>query len=1443
MHHKTRNTITKMQALLLSIILFIGLLPHVTVFAAGGQTHEFNSGAVVIDSSYNGDTVIIRNGVFSVTVIGATDVNIRFVDVTINRYHDENSNNEDALDDTVVSGLYAASRKLPGNTGNTTKALVCPFYITANSTVTAGFTGNCTFFAGTNASTVTANDTYNAVDSGGGYAGIQVDEGSSLTITDAENLKVFGAHQIAFPDLPLPANPNDPVTITVNNKKYTYSDVLRANKTITNVYTDPYTDAYYTGPTGTQFSQSGGAGIGGGVSCTDTSSSGSSYTNGTPGTIIINGVKFETFGGYAAAGIGGGVNGAATNSEIVINGGTIIAHGGRFAAGIGDGDSVTSNNVANTFHTVEGRIEINGGTVTAYGGVASAGIGCTDDMSSNQGSGEKSKLEIAINGGVVRAYSGFPKEFTGTSPDGSPAAIGAGSVSQMESNSIYISSESDLLCAGFGEYSLTEDGRKSGTQAAPVINVDSDGYLLLLKTGNYVSTAERTLKMWLPQTETITVSGVERVATKYINQHTDVVYYKYVDEEQNTIVVTKQQNGSYKQATDEELKEGLTLFVDGNSEPALDPDGKPIEINLAYYFQSMAITLPDPEDQGGLYAITVPTVGITGNGVTIPGGGADIILTVEAHQQGTQSGTIKYPSDHNLELGNTAYKFTDLDVYTDDSTLPTNGLIGEEFLPGVFAYTVYVEPNVDKVYLHAEYDNKNGTTYKVTLDGESLTQTPINSNTAYRVNSPITLTGTTTTVRLRKQDGDNSVGAITYKVTIIKKTEYGLELSDPSKTYDGTPAVSVPESVGEYVPIGILVDEPGANSTTEWLKNTSSGTTNSMVYVNRTGYSFFGYTYYIAGLEMMWQAVPVSNENAVYYVVTVTTSQSSGTITGTDTWSGGWKVTYNANNNNTTVSRLSSKPNDVNATGTWVSNTSPTIATGSNTNLTLTFTTGGAAQIKRGSDNAITIFSVGSAERPSTSNTTVSRDTQEAKAEQAILGGALSGTYPYGTYSETSIKQNMSITTVTNNGSQNNNSNTSSTETQFDVYYSANYSGGAWKINEGSQLVPSALPEGDLEKVVITYRQTHDAEGNTITTTEPTTTPPTDAGKYIATAELRTQTYNASGSVTFTISRREVRVQQIEKWLTYLTSTPADKNATLVITDPGDIILENVVSADMADVSLQVDIKGGNVYYRNSLLNYESEKIALKGASLDGERAFNYTLFYDDASNQLIYVFGQIALDISGSTFRKTATGNWEKYYPEPDGAAVGTSGNPPDYHSPSSAVNGGDVVEYRIHSEYVRARTVNDGSGARYAVDIEYGDMHFGYYRGVWDVSSLSYVDLPESFWGGMDGSNNRIVLNNYSNAEVYYSISANIYPYYGQIDATRGIRAWIAPNTNGTGEMDTWTSVAAATPGDSSNTGSKTSSQCFLFLAGVPQMPESVITEVGTITVTLTQNPPGSS
>ena len=141
---------------------------------------------------------------------------------------------------------------------------------------------------------------------------------------------------------------------------------------------------------------SSGAGIGGGSS-------------GAGGSIIILGGTVNATGGNSGAGIGGGSNGAV--GTIKIQGGNVTAKGGNFGAGIG-GSGKTGGDITITEGTVNatgvsggagigggsssagGTITITGGTVTANGDNNGAGIG-----GGSSGAGGT----IIIQGGNVKA--------------------------------------------------------------------------------------------------------------------------------------------------------------------------------------------------------------------------------------------------------------------------------------------------------------------------------------------------------------------------------------------------------------------------------------------------------------------------------------------------------------------------------------------------------------------------------------------------------------------------------------------------------------------------------------------------------------------------------------------------------------------------------------------------------------------------------------------------------------------------------------------------------------------------------------------------------------------------------------------------------------------------------------------------------------------------------
>ena len=371
------------------------------------------------------------------------------------------------------------------------------------------------------------------------------------------------------------------------------------------------------------------------------------------------------------------------------------------------------------------------------------------------------------------------------------------------------------------------------------------------------------------------------------------------------------------------------------------------------------------------------------------------------------------------------------------------------------------------------------------------------------------------------------------------------------------------------------------------------------------------------------------------------------------------------------------------------------------------------------------------------------------------------------------------------------------------------------------------------------YYQTHYYQANSTEATEWPTAKrledgklPTEAGTYRVEASLTTTTYNASGNAKITISQRPVTVLRIENWLVYVSAPPTAP--TMTISDPGDITLDNLVPGD--DVELVVNAAGGNVYYddpgSDSLaVDYKSDKIVLANGTLAGGQARNYYLDY--MNPDLIRVYGQIAYEVSGAIFRKDENTDWRKYYPVTNVDPVNS--DTADYHSP--ATNG----IYLTHAEYIRARTVNQGNDeARYCIDIEYGAMSFGFFRNTWDVTDLDFEALNDSRWTGMDGSNNKLTIVNYSNRPVEYTLSLTRDARYGgKIDfaiktanVTTGGNSLISmTGTTMSAESGKY-EVAAATAGSGVGaSGDEARTSSYVILSGVPQFAEGINPSVGTI------------
>ena len=754
-----------------SVSLLIAISVLMAVFAvfrlpvsAADPDYTFSSGAVLLDTSYTGKNILIQNGVFSVTVSGATDVNIIFDSVTMDRRYDKDVNG-------TIEGLWKVTTTLGWRTSNystTGTAQTCPLLLTNGASATVAFRGVNNFYAGTNKCTVNSSNRYTKNQSGGGFAGVQVDAGSTLTISPSGGtLNAHGAFYVEGD--------------SSENSSYGYGS-----------------------PAGVSQNQlAGGAGIGGGAAWNTTTSASSSYTAGTPGTIIINGGNINAYGGHQASGIGGGLNGAATNTAVTINGGNVNAYGGRWAAGIGDGDSLQNN--WTTKYTENYSIVINGGKVNAVGGVGCPGIGSTDEISAGNGISRisTSGLTIHLNGGEITAKSGYPDKFNpqgtaGYSGTDAAAAIGAGNKTNMESNSISVSSVAKIIASGFGHYSITENGVEYN--ALPTVSIDSDGYMFLGRFPEFTSSQNRTFELLEAQRFDTVINGETYQYRKYVTQPADglpgEVYYYCPEAPDNRWLLKAGADGTVggsavvplasAAALEAKLEElMLTLYVD-------DSSVKISEVTALAHFRSIALSLPNPQEHGGIYALKVPTAslyGYTGT-ATLPQSGYAVI-TIGAEEQGTISGEIAYPGHLNIKKDSVSGTLTDLDIYRDGLyTDGRNGLIGGAFSENVFAYRIYIEHDDPFAYFYAKYPVEDNVT--VNTEATGMTVDKQQTGTDKIIKATLDMTGVTEKViRLKKTDTITvdgktvTLNSVVYKITIVKKAVYKIELNTLNKIYDG----------------------------------------------------------------------------------------------------------------------------------------------------------------------------------------------------------------------------------------------------------------------------------------------------------------------------------------------------------------------------------------------------------------------------------------------------------------------------------------------------------------------------------------------------------------------------------------------------------------------------------------------------------------------------------
>ena len=772
----------RVAAILLFCAFIFPVLPKMQLNAA--HTFDSDSGPVVITKETVRDfgrEFIIENGVFSVTVTDGVDVTIIFDNVKIDRRNDTSGSRPSGA---TPAQLLEAAKKLHGLSGDSKYYIpTCPLLITGGASVTARFAGSCSFYAGSNGWYIYENgDTMQndkvtdmGLGHGGGYAGIQVDSGSSLTIASADNLRAVGAYQF----------------ITDMNDSTTVQEIIDQNT----VYNS---DDPWARPAGCEEGVTGGgAGIGGGVSYNNQKYGSSDYRDGTPGRITINDGNITAVGGHQAAGIGGGVNSASTSSEIVINGGEITAIGGRFATGVGDGDSHNGETDGGTSgaYLKDHSITVNGGRLYAYGGTSAAGLGTTDHVSSSQGfEGEYHGLEITVNGGTVYATSG-----EATANTSATAAVGSGEGTNMQDNSITISSASRVIGASFSQYAISNYG--TDASSTPMIHIDPLGYMYLVRFDS--ATQDRVFKLYPVRKD---VNGNRM----YVNEQSNKVssinaenyekyrFYAYDPDKSKYYWVdglgyTVDENGerSNERHYPAIIEENLSVFCDFSA-----PIGT---LTVPGKYKAIAMSLFDPSLFGGAYVLEVP------KGDTQE---SSIFVSIVKDSPGVTSGRVENTGDYhviagengkneetpNISIDKTANGFKDISLYVQG----TDTDYITEFSPSTYGYTVYLPYGTTKFTIHSEYALSDAVR-KVTIDGTGQEFQELiyeRGDGVMENNVDLSIDGYGGgDFWIRKVDTDDTY--IVYRIVVNVKKMYTLELAGSDKVYDGVAAQGRAEGISE----------------------------------------------------------------------------------------------------------------------------------------------------------------------------------------------------------------------------------------------------------------------------------------------------------------------------------------------------------------------------------------------------------------------------------------------------------------------------------------------------------------------------------------------------------------------------------------------------------------------------------------------------------------------
>lgn len=1531
-----KKTICHVLVFAMLLSLFASVLPANLLHAAGSYTFDFDQGdspVVVIDAQLiaekGGATHFnIPSGVFSVTVIGNIDVTLIFGaqddPVTIDRTADTDGGLTSLAADLQTAGIRLAENDdswVYNETDNEYYIPTCPFRVMGGARVRVSFAGETELRAGYNgwisdgSSVTNAHGNNGTTGYKGGYAAIQVDGNSSLVIDAAPNgLEAYGAYPLAGQ--------------RVNNQQYPDNPL----------YVNPYFNAYYNEATDSRVGLSGqeyisppgvtdkynggGAGIGGGAShdTTTVNHTNHNYLAGTPGEIIINGGIITAAGGHQAAGIGGGVNSSSTTSRIEINGGTITAIGGRWACGIGDGDSIQG--VESKAYISEKQIVINGGTVDAYGGTAAAAIGTTDEIFTQYDSNVHG-LTITLAGGTITALSGEAQRGN----ESATAAIGAGEGTDMNDNSISVSAAATISAASFSQYAISNCG--TDAKEIPSVNIDPDGYMYLARfDAAYVSSDKN--RDFVCYHVMADAKGNPMLVTYEAYDVADFdgdlytgLYYALNRANKKYYLV----NPDGTPMTNEDaVRAGLTDYTvdltDGLVYPATVP-------KLSYYYlidnvvetysvpanyKAIAMTLPDPTmvSVSGTYILRVPDKAVTESW------NDDTFVVIQKPTAGTSSGLIDSSHTTHVAGGINDGTVTLTPNITEDAVAKELLSLavsygGEEliqkyhgrFYPTTYAYTVYlprmsgsaIDFDLSFAYETADVDTIDiieGTHTKEVFSGSELIG-------SHAISFTLEENAEKMEIWIKKSDEmdplTRRIPTVTYKITVIRKPLYVLEMKPLSKVYDGEPVEAVVEHM--YIPGEGLSDNIGLTDLKD--KDPVDGERRNSYSVNNgpfadmaaltkyalptfgsNGQQTFSYSFrqgwnrYDGEVDLtVTHSVKALNEPGQFHVITdilyvsnrvtqtLTTTIQVDLVQGTVTTPG-------VDSDGAYSESIADFEIVKNSTDTSASIILQSDDSAHRYKYTLITVDIGAATI----NSTMTEQEVADAKNAAVQNA-IDKMTQNLENNHWTMASE-TVEYTKGVYDATLL---LNIETATSVKSNNSGTNLDPSKVSYQIDN---------QTVMGRVLVTATydhdvdmtylLTAEDMENIDYEY---HIAATGGVGSGEALHGAPSDAGTYHVRATLEADTFEAEGIDEFVIERRVIHITGVKNWRTYLSETQIAEIAqnrmpVLEVAGYESFVFDNLVDGHEGqievimkpNVKLDASLQSAVNYYEGGAqlqISYTPTKILILPVRLNESDSVTKNYRFPDAQISKRYenddgytwywfsVPGELSYVVDDAMFKKEEGDSpWQKFWPDAEGEplqwAVDENGNFVVNEDGSMEPHPDEKrIDYHSpsnsqHREYIYIHTVNQGEKqARYAVDIEYGALQYTYSKTIWNVNTHEYVSVDEeSYWSGNEGFNNKITIINRSNRDIYYSAEAVLDAYFGA-----GCEVFLSEEATMPEEDERSATITSVTVFRTAENADEAESESFyVYLDGTPQMssPNDGLRSTGKVTITITSTKPNA-